>query len=461
MVKRNIFKNLLASGIRKFLLIGEHLFLVPFFLTVWGAAYYGEWLTLIAFPSIISLSNVGVGTAAANSFVLKYANGNYQEAKNTYYNGLYLVSYAIIGGTLLGSILMLTLHAQGLFDNLLVSSVYAIKVVSILMIARLINFYSQLIEAKFLAVRLASFYLNIRNFFILFKLLLFIVFLFFGAKMLSLAIIDLLLTIAGNLTAYIYSRNKLDHFKGIKTKFIFSECKEIISKGIYYMLNPLSRAMFFQGSTIMVRTFLGPEAVAIFNTVRTLTRSINQVFGIINTSIFPEIQFEYGNGNLELVRKIFRLGFSIVTVLSIIGIVVLGFFGLNIYEYWTMGKLKVPMDLWCLFLLGALFNTQWSTVSILFRAANQPRVLTLTAILGAGVTLLFCWILIPIFGLLGAAFSLLLMELIMSIILLIKGCKIINQPLISLYTKGFMEFWALVYNYKSLLQHKLNKVHLK
>ena len=72
-LKKRLLKNGLASVFQKGVRVLEQLFLVPFFITAWGAAYYGEWLTLTIIPSVIAFSDLGFGTASANSFVLSYA----------------------------------------------------------------------------------------------------------------------------------------------------------------------------------------------------------------------------------------------------------------------------------------------------------------------------------------------------------------------------------------------------
>lgn len=71
-LKKNLLKNGLATVFQKLIRVFEQLALVPFFISAWGAAYYGEWLTLTIFPTIIGLSDLGIGSAAANTFVLRY-----------------------------------------------------------------------------------------------------------------------------------------------------------------------------------------------------------------------------------------------------------------------------------------------------------------------------------------------------------------------------------------------------
>ena len=95
-LKRRLLNNGLASIFQKGVRVLEQLFLVPFFISAWGAAYYGEWLTLTIIPSIIGFSGLGFGTAAANSFVLNYASGDKKRAANTSVTGMYIITVMIL-----------------------------------------------------------------------------------------------------------------------------------------------------------------------------------------------------------------------------------------------------------------------------------------------------------------------------------------------------------------------------
>lgn len=81
-VVRGIFNNGIANIAQKIVRILDQLLLVPFFLTAWGAEYYGEWLTLSIVPSVLAFSDLGFGSAVSNGFVLAYAAGNKQQAAN-------------------------------------------------------------------------------------------------------------------------------------------------------------------------------------------------------------------------------------------------------------------------------------------------------------------------------------------------------------------------------------------
>lgn len=58
-IVKGIISNGLANVVQKIVRIADQLLLVPFFLTHWGAAMYGEWLTLTIIPSVLAFSDLG------------------------------------------------------------------------------------------------------------------------------------------------------------------------------------------------------------------------------------------------------------------------------------------------------------------------------------------------------------------------------------------------------------------
>ena len=83
-MKNNIVKGIIGNGLAQITLkvirVMEQLLLIPFFLAAWGAAYYGEWITLSIIPTVLTFTNFGFGSAVSNSFVLAYTGGNKQKA---------------------------------------------------------------------------------------------------------------------------------------------------------------------------------------------------------------------------------------------------------------------------------------------------------------------------------------------------------------------------------------------
>jgi hypothetical protein len=60
----------LASGLSKVLILLRQAALVPLFLQSWGIVGYGEWLLLASIPTVLAMSNLGLGTAGCTQIAL-------------------------------------------------------------------------------------------------------------------------------------------------------------------------------------------------------------------------------------------------------------------------------------------------------------------------------------------------------------------------------------------------------
>lgn len=154
-LKRNLLKNSIANGGLKIVTLLHSLLLVPFFISNWGLAYYGEWLTLTVIPTVLSLSNLGIGTAACNRFVLHYGAGTKKKAEDVFKTGFAIVTLALVCGVAISAFVLFVLNEFEAFDKSLIQKEEAIWAVSLLVLARLIAFYNPLYLGRFVAARKA------------------------------------------------------------------------------------------------------------------------------------------------------------------------------------------------------------------------------------------------------------------------------------------------------------------
>jgi O-antigen/teichoic acid export membrane protein len=181
-----------------------------------------------------------------------------------------------------------------------------------------------------------------------------------------------------------------------------------------------------------VRLTLGPVAVAVFNTVRTLSRSVNQMYNIIYGSVVPEIQYEIGANNLGKARLIFTSAIRATFVLSIVGVVFLAIFGLPVYAVWTHNELNPPVTMWYLFLGGVLLNAIWWTAGVVFSAMNKPYQLAIAGIVSAFLSIGCSYIFCSRWGLTGAAMGTLVFEIVMAIYVFPASCRLMGGSLKSI-----------------------------
>lgn len=431
-VTKGVLSNGVVGIILKIVRILDQLLLVPFFLTVWGAAYYGEWLTLTIIPSVLAFSDLGFGSAVSNSFVLAYASGNKQKAANLSKSGLFVISLSVVLGAVLTFVILLVGERFHLFDKSVIPVRDAMLTITFMMTAKLISFYSQLIDGYFRGAHkaalsgLMSSGQNILNLIVGFCTL------YAGCGIVGYAVSQFIVAVLFTI-AYFYVGTRLIDFKGAKGVILQSDLKMITAKGMGYLMTPIWQSIYFQGGTFVVRVTLGPESVAVFNTVRTVCRSVNQLFSIINGSIFPDLQYEYGRGNKVTVHKLFRIAVVFSMFIGLAGTVFLLLFGLDIYEWWTRSALLVPMNVWFTFMIGVLFNAVWWTSVVTYRMTNQPYhfaiMSTLTACLSVGVS----YVLSMYLGLWGASIGAVIYDAIMMLYVLPDSCHLLGMKVKDLF----------------------------
>jgi len=426
-LKKNLLKNGLATLIQKGIKIGEQLLLVPFFISSWGAAYYGEWLTLTIVPTIIGFTNLGFGTAAANYFVLRYADNDKQGASNMAKSGFLTICFIVVLGILFSILLMFILGYYKVFDKTMINKDDAINALTYLMTARIFGFYMQLYEAYYKAARRASLGMNIQSFYSFSTLLGGLLVLLVGGDIVSFSLVTLIITIFFVIIYGVIAYRILPIKKEYKGEVLLSDAKAIVRKGFGYLLSPIWQAVFFQGTTFVVRIVLGPVAVTIFNTVRTLTRAVNQANAMVIASVLPELQFEIGARNNAQARKIFRFGLIMVSIIAFIGIIFLFFGGQWFYEKWTQKAINPPVMMWNIFIIGIFFNALWWLSGDVLIAANKPYEFTIAGLIVAIIAVFTSYILCSYFGLTGAAIGSLIMDVFLFIYVFPRSCKLIDQ----------------------------------
>lgn len=436
-ISKKIINNGLANLLQKLVRILDQLLLIPFFLTTWGASYYGEWLTLSIIPSILAFADLGIGSAVSNSFVLAYVAGEKQKAANIRKAGHLTIFLSIIFGIILTILILIIGNSLDLFNKSYIPQKDAMVAIVLITSARLLSFYNQLVEGYFRSVRKAALGSFISSGLHMLNIFSGLAVLLAGYKVIGYTLSQFLISILFTLS-YIYIGRKQINLTGYSGKILKKDIKNIITKGGGYLMTPIWQSIYFQGGTLVVRIVLGAESVAIFNTVRTVCRSVNQAYSIINGSIYPELQYEYAKGNMHIVHKIFRISILISIFISFIGTLFLMIFGLKIYEWWTQNTLSVTYEIWWIFMIGILFNAIWWTSVVTYRVINQPYHFAIMSTIVACISVACSYFLSLKWGMLGAVIGTVIYDIIMTFYTLPDSCHLLG-----------MQVKDLLYNFKT------------
>jgi 4-amino-4-deoxy-L-arabinose transferase-like glycosyltransferase len=110
-------------------------------------------------------------------------------------------------------------------------------------------------------------------------------------------------------------------------------------------------------------------------------------------------------------------------------VVILCLCGSWLMAFWTRGRVQVSSAEFACFAVPLLFNGIWSTSSVVLSATNNHSGLALRYFIGSVLAGGLCLLLVHLFGVVGAPFSLLILDIILITYVLPASCKVLGDPL--------------------------------
>lgn len=374
-----------ANAFGQVVSIGIQLLSLPLFLHYWDAATYGVWLILSAIPSYLSMADVGMVTTAANKMTIAMGQHDNAQANRVFQSALLLMLIVC------GSIAVLIIFVAMLIPLLGISATPDERVaVTILSGGVLLAFFSGLSNAIFKStgryplgtllgnlVRLAEWGGAILGLVLVGSFTAVAVGGLF-ARVVGFILVTILAMMGGHGIRWSVRDAKID------------EIRVMIKPAFSFMLFPLASALSFQGVTIMVGYILGPVAVALFNTYRTLARVSVQATSVFSHALWPEFSRLYGLGGISAVVPIYKRAARMGILFSISLSIMLYIFSPFLLKLWTHGAIKYESMLMLVMLTYSAVGGSAHVPRILLMATNKHSKLALwlllIAILSLGIT---------------------------------------------------------------------------
>ena len=386
---------------------------MPLFLYCWGAKLYGEWLLLFAVSAYFTLFDFGFTGVCEREMAILVSGGNRLEALNILRTTSLLLILISILLLIAVRLVLSELPIDSLLNLLEISNVDAAWVITFLAFHACLNFFSLLIYGCFYCEgRYGSgqFQLSLIS---LLEFICLVGVLALGFGPLYAAISYVTARLLGTLIMYFHLRNTIPWIipgiGGIRIGIV----KRLFMPSISASAFPLGNVLNVQGMRLVIGMVLGPPAVTIFTTLRTLTRLPLVFLRSLNTIIQPEMGYAYGTKDSALVRELHRRSFQVNLWGSLITVSGLAIIGKPILASWT-GE-KVPMDLSLFFLLlaGSVANVLWASSIMVSYATNRHKQLAIVFILINSFGLMAAYGCGSGFGLISIGLILFSMELLM------------------------------------------------
>jgi O-antigen/teichoic acid export membrane protein len=442
-----------AQGFSQAVQIFIRLVEVPLLLSFWGTQLYGEWLMLSAIPVYLSIGDGGFTTAACREMTIRGGAGDETGVQAVFQSTwLLLVVVSIAAGLLAFGFV----QAAPLEDWLGFSFMEGleIKIVLLLLVAHiLVGFHGGLINGGFWVTgRYPSG-------------------MYFVAGMQLLEFLGLATAVAlgggpvqaawgylagrllGTGLMWLGQRRASPWMRHGVSHASFAELRRLTAPAFASLAFPLGTALNIQGMRLVVGLSLGSSALAVFNSLRTLSRLAIQPGGIINRLIEPEMALAFGGGNNYLFRRLFARSCQLA-LWGCLGVCFLVGAGAHwVFPVWTGGKFAMHWPTYIVLLAGVLINGIWHTALMVPYATNRHgRIAVFYTLIYGAVALFLGYLGATGLGLAGTALALLIAEAIMAVVITraslrmvsidtIQWIKTVLRPpfdLLGMYGVGFL-----------------------
>lgn len=413
-VKRRLTLGFISNWISKLASTIIQLVQVPVFLHFWTVPVYGEWMILNSIPAYLSFSNIGFGSVAGNEMTMLVAGEDREGALRVFQSCWWFIAMICSAVIALLSITLYFIPAARLLKIHNISRYDAKWIIFYLGVAVMLGQFEQLLQSAYRCIGRYPFGSFIKSIFSLSAFGCMILSVAFGAGPRITALVFAAANVAGTTILCFLVRRDIPWIEYGWKHASFAEIRALARPAIAFMGFPIGNALNLQGTLLAVGYALGPTAVVVFGTARTVSRVALQMVSMVNTTFEPEMSIAYGAKNLPLVRSLLRRACQLALIVAVVIVLAMMTVGPWFLHHWTGGHVPPSRTLLDILLLVVILYALWSTSSVLMTSTNQHQRLATYYVIGTSVACTFCYFLARIFGLYGAAASLLISEIVMN-----------------------------------------------
>lgn len=417
---------------------------VPVFLHFWSVPLYGEWMILNSIPAYLSFSNIGFGNVAGNEMSIMTAREDREAALRVFQSCWWLIAIICSATMLLLGVGLVLFPVAKLLKLTAISESDGKWIIFYLGCSVLLSQLEQLLQSAYRSIGRWAFGQSLKSGLSLAAFASMLVPVSLGAGARTTALVFASANIACTLFLCWLVKRDIPWIEYGWSHARFAEIKRLTAPAVAFMAFPIGNALNLQGTLMAVGYALGPTAVVVFGTARTVSRVALQMVQMVNNTFWPEMTMSFGKNNVELTRTLHRRACQMALILAFVVIAIMMSVGPWFLSHWTGGHVPPSRGLLGILLLVVAFYALWSTSSTLVTAINLHQRLAAYYLFATAITCVVCYAMARRYGIFGAAASLLLSELIMNFYVLPASLKIAQDT--------FPAFLASMFDYPASLR---------
>ena len=427
--KRRLVLGLLSSWVSKLSSTLIQLVQIPFFLHFWSEAVFGNWIVINAIPSYLSFSNIGFGSVAGNEMTMSEARQDRETSLRVFQSCWWLIFFIMLATSIVVAGALSFIPVGTLLNVHYISEGDCRLIIAYLGFSVLLGQFEQLLQSAYRSIGRNPYGSFVKSCMSVtaFAAMLVPVGMGYGPR--TTALVFAGTNVAGTIVFALLVRRNIPWIEFGWQHARFSEIKRLAPLAFAFMGFPIGNALNLQGTVQVISYALGPIAVVVFNTARTVSRIALQMVQMINGTFEPEFSRSFAQQDIPLIRTLHRHAcqMALLIALSIVAAVMVA--GPTFLHHWTQGKVPPSSELLMLLLLGVVFFSLWSTSSTIMSATNQHKTLAAVYVAATGFTVFVTYLMARKYGLYGAALSLIVSELLMTVYVLPASLRIAHDTL--------------------------------
>ncbi|MEO0972277.1 MAG: hypothetical protein AAFX85_04220 [Pseudomonadota bacterium] len=432
-VARRVFGGVRANAFNQFVSILVQLVGVPVLLLSWGAQQYGEWLVLFAIPAYLGMTDLGFSQSAGNDMTAKVGRGDKDGAVVVFQSLIALVYPVSVLAIAIAGVLSLVVPLAQWLSFVALDDGAARWVLWLFVVEVCFQLVNASTHAAYKASGEYALHVQLNASTRLLQHASVWAIALVGASPLLAAAAFCSLRVLATLGCLLLVRQRQAWLSIGFAKARLTELRRLLAPALANIAVPIAQALNIQGMVLVVATVLGPPAVVVFSTIRTLTRIALQVVRAISGAVEPEMARAWGASDLPLVRKLFLHAVRASLWLSGALVAGLAVFGELILSLWTRGEVAMHAVLFACLLASAVASTLWYSPLFLLRAANRHMASAVAAVLGAAAALVMAYLGLTSTGHIAVAGqALLVADLAVAVFTLMAGCRLLGLRLADL-----------------------------
>lgn len=393
----------------------SQLAIVPLALRAWGTDRYGEWVVLTAYVSFLTMTDLGIQTYVVNRLCAHHTRGDRVSFQHDLASALRAHVPLALGSWIVIVAILVFSPIERLFHLYTVPRTELIIVLiclagETLSAVPLGVFGGGVYRATGRLSRAAMFGALQR----VCLLILTCVLLIGGVRFSTLAACRFVFALCFAGVYWYDVRRQLPWLKISLSLGRFSDGVSMVGPGLLFLLIPLSDLVSLQGTVMVLQSFHGGTIVSQFTTHRTVVNIARMLSGLLTFAVWPELTALAARGeNSRLARAHRTLAKLNGWLVGAVALTLIPM-GRWLYPSWTLGRLAFdPVILGILVAQTCVWGTWTASVTAL-SSGNRQRNITLTLAANALLVIALGVVLIPAYGIRGAAAAGLLGDLMVA-----------------------------------------------